>query len=192
MTDLLYNIFMDPIPQEASNQMQKVLELLRHDLATIRTGRATPSLVENIVINAYNGSAKLKVIELATIAAQDTQTLIITPFDHATIHEIEKGIQEANIGISPVIDSTIIRISLPPLSTERRQELIHLMKQKLENGKILVRQARQDAMNNLKKDDSLSEDELRRLEKEVQMVTDKFMLQVDNLGKQKEEELLQI
>ena len=188
---MLYNIFMDPIPQEASVQMQKVLELLKHDLATIRTGRATPSLVENIVINAYNGSAKLKVIELATIAAQDTQTLVITPFDHATIHEIEKGIQEANIGISPVIDSTIIRISLPPLSTERRQELIHLMKQKLENGKILLRQSRQEGMTEVKKLDT-SEDETKRLEKEVQTTTDKFMAQVESLGKQKEEELLSI
>lgn len=182
---------MDPIPQDVSTQMTKVLDLLKHDLATIRTGRAAPSLVENIVINAYNGSAKLKVIELATIAAQDNATLVITPFDHATIHEIEKGIQEANIGVSPVIDSTIIRISIPPLSTERRQELIHLMKQKLENGKILIRQARQDGMTAVKNSE-LSEDETKRLEKEVQTVTDKFMGQIDSLGKQKEEELLQI
>lgn len=183
---------MDQLVIQTQSKMQKVLELLKHDLATIRTGRATPSLVENIVVNAYGGSAKLKIIELATIAAQDTQTLVITPFDHATIHEIEKGIQEANIGVSPVIDSTIIRISLPPLSTERRQELIHLMKQKLENGKILVRQARQDGMNEIKKDDSLSEDEIKRLEKEVQATTDKYILQIDVMGKQKEEELLQI
>lgn len=183
---------MDPINQEITARMQKVLDLLKHDLATIRTGRASPSLVENIVISAYGGSARLKVIELATIAAIDSQTLVITPFDHATIHEIEKGIQEANIGVSPVVDSTLIRISLPPLSTERRQELIHLTKQKLENGKILIRQARQDGMGEIKKDDSLSEDETARLEKEVQATTDKFMMQVESMGKQKEEELLQI
>lgn len=183
---------MDLIPQEVGNHMQKVLDLLKHDLATVRTGRATPSLVENIVISAYGGSAKLKVIELATIAASDTQTLVITPFDHATIHEIEKGIQEANIGVSPVVDSTLIRITLPPLSTERRQELIHLMKQKLENGKILLRQARQEGMNEVKKNDTLSEDEVKRMEKEVQAVTDKYMLAIEALGKQKEEELLQI
>lgn len=183
---------MEPLIQEVSSHMEKVLELLRHDLATIRTGRAAPSLVENIVINAYGGSAKLKVIELATISTQDSQTLVITPFDHATIHELEKGIQEANIGVSPVVDSTVIRISLPPLSLERRQELIHLMKQKLENGKILLRQARQDGMTQVKKDDSLSEDEIKRLEKEVQAATDKYILSIENLGKQKEEELLQI
>jgi len=183
---------MDPLIQQTAANMQKVLDLLKHDIATIRTGRAAPSLVENIVINAYDGSAKLKIIELATVAALDSQTLVITPFDHSTIHDIEKGIQEANIGVSPVVDSTLIRISLPPLSTERRQELIHLMKQKLENGRILLRQARQEAMNEIKKDDDWSEDEVRRLEKEVQATVDKFMLQVDSLGKQKEEELLQI
>lgn len=183
---------MDPVAQEASEKMQKVLDVVKHDLATVRTGRATPSLVENIVINAYGGSAKLKVIELATIAAQDLSTLLITPFDHATIHEIEKGIQEANIGLNPVVDSTAIRINLPPLSTERRQELIQLMKQKLENGKILIRQARQEAMAAIKKDEELSEDDIVRLEREVQNVTDKFVAQVDTLGKQKEEELLQM
>lgn len=183
---------MDPLIQSTSANMQKVLDILKHDIATIRTGRAAPSLVENIVINAYDGSAKLKVIELATVAALDTQTLVITPFDHSTIHDIEKGIQEANIGVSPVVDSTLIRISLPPLSTERRQELIHLMKQKLENGRILLRQARQEAMNEIKKSDEWSEDEVHRLEKEVQATVDTFMGQVDALGKQKEEELLQI
>ena len=183
---------MDPVASEASEKMQKVLDVVKHDLATVRTGRATPSLVENIVINAYGGSAKLKVIELATIAAQDLSTLLITPFDHATIHEIEKGIQEANIGLNPVVDSTAIRINLPPLSTERRQELIQLMKQKLENGKILIRQARQEAMAAIKKDEELSEDDIVRLEREVQNVTDKFVAQVDTLGKQKEEELLQM
>ena len=183
---------MDPVAAEASEKMQKVLDVVKHDLATVRTGRATPSLVENIVINAYGGSAKLKVIELATIAAQDLSTLLITPFDHATIHEIEKGIQEANIGLNPVVDSTAIRINLPPLSTERRQELIQLMKQKLENGKILIRQARQEAMAAIKKDEELSEDDIVRLEREVQNVTDKFVAQVDTLGKQKEEELLQM
>ena len=183
---------MDPVATDASAKMQKVLDIVKHDLATVRTGRATPSLVEDIVINAYGGSAKLKVIELATIATQDTQTLLITPFDHATIHEIEKGIQEANIGLNPVVDSTAIRINLPPLSTERRQELIHLMKQKLENGKVLIRQARQEAMTAIKNDNELSEDDAQRLEKEVQTVTDKFVAQIDSLGKQKEEELLQM
>lgn len=183
---------MDPVIQETSSRIHKVLDLLKNDLTTVRTGRAAPSLVENIVINAYGGSAKLRVMEMATVHAQDLQTLVITPFDQSTIHELEKGIQEANIGLNPVVDAPIVRITIPPLSQERRQELIHLMKQKLENGRIMVRQARQDGMNDVKKNDELSEDEEARLEKEIQKLTDDAMGQIEAMGKQKEEELLQI
>lgn len=183
---------MDPLIQEIQGRMQKILEVLKTDLATVRTGRATPSLVENIVINAYGGSARLKVMELATIGAPDVTTLQISPFDQSTIHEIAKGIQEANTGLNPVVDAPIIRISLPPLSQERREELIHLMRQKLENGKVMVRQARQDAMNEVKKANDLSEDDERRLEKEIQKATDDFMAQIEAMGKQKETELLQM
>jgi len=181
---------MDSLVQETSSRMSKVLDVLRTDLATVRTGRATPSLVENIVISAYSGSTRLKVMELATIGAPDPQTLQITPFDPATIHEIAKGIMEANTGLNPTVDSPVIRISIPPLSQERRQELIHLCHQKLENGKVMIRQSRQDAMNEIKKADDLSEDERKRLEKDIQRATDDFMAQVEAMGKQKENELL--
>lgn len=183
---------MDPLIQEMTQRMTKVLDVIGNDLATIRTGRAAPSLVENISILAYGGSTRLKVMELATVHASDPQTLVITPFDPSIIGEIKKGLEEANTGLTPVIDTALIRISIPPLSQERRQELIHLMKQKLENGRILVRQARQDAMTDIKKDEEMSEDEQKRLEKEVQRVTDEMMGKIDNLGKQKEEELMQI
>lgn len=181
---------MDPLIEDTKGRMHKVLDLLKTDLATIRTGRATPALVENIIVTAYGGSTKLKVMELATVAAIDTQTLVITPFDQSIIRDIEKGIQEANTGLNPVIDAPVIRITLAPLSQERRQELIHLMKQKLENGKIMIRQVRQDAMNDVKKDEDLSEDEAKRLEKEVQRVTDELMSEVEAMGKKKEEELM--
>lgn len=183
---------MDPILQETRAKMQKVFELIKNDIATVRTGRASPSLVENISVSVYGGTARMRVMELATVSAPDSQTLTITPYDASIIHEIQKGIMEANTGLNPVVDTPIIRISIPPLSQERRQELIHLMKQKLENGRILIRQARHDAMGEVKKDEELSEDDVRRLEKEIQTETDKFILEVDNLGKQKEEELLQI
>lgn len=179
------------IQQQTHDKMQKALDVLKTDLATIRTGRATPSLVENIMVSAYGGSAKMKVMELATIAAQDTQTLIITPFDHTVINELAKGIQEANTGLTPVVDGQVIRISLPQLSQERREQLIHLMKQKLENGKIMIRQIRHDAMNEIKKEE-LPEDDEQRLEKEVQLITDDYTGHIDELGKKKEEELLQI
>jgi len=165
---------MDQLLQDTRHRMQRSLDVLRDDLNTIRTGKASPSLVENLVISAYGGTTKLKVMELATVAASDAQTLQITPFDPSIAGEIQKGIQDANTGLSPVVDGPLIRISIPPLSQERREQLIHLMKQKLENGKILVRQARHEAMTDLKKAE-LPEDEERRLEKEVQKLTDEFM-----------------
>lgn len=174
-------------------QLQKVLEVIRNDIATIRTGRATPALVENIVVKAYGGSAHMRVVELATIAATDTQTLVITPFDASIIQEIAKGIQETNVGLNPVVDGQVIRISLPPLSADRRQELIKAMKQKLENGKIMVRQVRHEKMDAIKKlhtDKTITEDEQGRLEKDVQKLVDETIETTESLGKKKEEELL--
>lgn len=186
--------FMDLVVQ-AKEQMQKVLDLLKNDLATVRTGRAAPSLVENIVVSVYGGSTRLKVMEVATIASSDPQTLLLTPFDASIIGEIQKGIMEANVGLTPSSDGQVIRISIPPLSEERRQQLIKLMHQKLENGKIMVRQIRHEAMNEIKKqhsDKTISEDEMKRLEKEIQKETDLITEEIEGMGKRKEEELLQI
>src|SRR5690242_16560558 len=183
---------MDPIAQTTSSQMQKILGVIQDDLNTVRTGRATPSLVDHLEVVVYGGSTRMKIMELATVAVSDPQTIVITPFDKSILDEMQKGILEANIGFTPSNDGTVIRISIPPLSEERRQELIHLMKQKLENGRIMIRQARHEAMEELKKDEELSEDELHRLEKEVQKITDDFVEKVDVMGNQKEEELLQI
>lgn len=177
------------------SQLQRVLDVIRGDLATIRTGRATPSLIENIVVSVYGNTTKLRVMEVATIAATDPQTLAVTPFDGSIIGEIQKGIEVANVGLNPVIDGTLIRISIPPLSQERRTELTHLMKQKLENGKIMVRQARHEGMEGVKKmlnNKEISEDDATRVEKEIQNLIDKTTEEIDLLGKKKEEELLQI
>lgn len=177
---------------ELNQRMQKVLEVLKIDLSTVRTGRATPSLVENVVINAYGGSAKMRVMELATISTSDSQTILITPFDQSIIGEINKGIMEANIGLTPVIDGQNIRISIPLLSEERRQQLVQLVNQKLEGAKIQVRQVRHEGMTDVKKDEEISEDEVARLEKEIQRLTDETIAQIDALGKKKEEELMQV
>lgn len=178
--------------EEIRKKFAKILDIIQNDLATVRTGRAAPSLVEHIMISCYGGTQKLRVVELATIVAQDTQTIVITPFDNSIIGEVQKGITEANAGLNPIIDGQIVRISIPQLSEERRQELIHLMKQKLENGRIMARQIRHEAMNDVKKEKEISEDEVSRLEKEIQKLTDKLMEDIDIMGKKKEEELLQI
>lgn len=183
---------MDPnLIANTREQMRKALDILRGDIATIRTGKAAPSLVENIVVSVYNGTTKLRVMEVATVNAQDAQTLVLTPFDASIIEDIRKGIMESGAGLNPSSDGQILRISIPPLSEERRQELIHLMNQKLENGRVMLRQLRHEAINDLKKGD-LPEDENDRFEKEVQRATDDFVAEIDALGKKKEEELMQI
>jgi len=181
--------------EEIRLKMQKVLDLLKSDLATVRTGRAAPSLVENITLSVYGGTQKLKLMELASITTADSQTLVITPFDASIIGEIQKGILEANIGLNPSNDGQVIRITVPQISEERRKELVHLMHQKLENARIMVRQIRHEAMVHIKKmhtEKNISEDEAERQEKEVQKLTDEFMLDIEGIGKKKEEELLQI
>lgn len=183
------------ITQKTKQQLEKVLEVLKVDLGTIRSGRAAPSLVENLVISVYGGTTKMKVLELATVGTTDAQTLVLTPFDQSIINEIQKGIQDANTGLTPVVDGQVVRIAIPQLSEERRNELIKLMKHKLENGKIMVRQIRHEEMSDIKKkleNKEISEDDLTRLEKEVQRIVDETIETVERYGKQKEDELMSI
>ncbi len=186
---------MQDVLKNLKEQIQKVLDVIKTDLSTIRTGRATPSLVENIPIVTYGGSTKLKVLELATISASDPQTLVITPFDQSTREDIRKGILESGAGLNPVDDGRVIRITIPPLSQERREELTKLMRHKLENGRIMIRQARHEAMAEIKRmheEKMISDDDMHRLEKEVQKIIDETMETIDSMGKQKEEEIMQI
>jgi ribosome recycling factor len=124
---------MDDTVSQMREKMQKALLVLQQDLSTVRTGRAMPSLIENVVVSVYGGAQRLMIKELTTISASDPQTLVLQPFDPSIAGEIQKGIMEANIGLTPSSDGNVIRISIPPLSEERRKELIKLMKQKLEN-----------------------------------------------------------
>ncbi len=186
---------MDETVSEMRQKMQKALLVLQEDLSTVRTGRAMPSLVENVVVSVYTGTQRLKIKELAQISASDPQTLVLQPFDPSIAAEIQKGIMEANIGLTPSSDGNIIRISIPPLSQERRVELIKLMKQKLESGKIVIRQIRQDARNIVRKqhnDKEISEEQMYRVDQEIQKITDEVMIPVDEMGNKKEAELMQI
>lgn len=176
-------------------KMEKALEVVRGDLATVRTGRATPALLENVIISCYGGSQRLKIMELCNIAASDPQSLTLTPFDPSIVEEIRKGILASGIGLNPILDGNLIRINIPPLTEERRQEMVKLVKQKIEGGRIMIRQIRHDQMQHLKRQfDSgeISEDEQMHLEKELQELTDKMMQEIEVLGEEKEKELLQI
>ncbi len=175
--------------------MKKAFEVTTQDLSSIRSGRATPALVEHIVIPAYGGSQRLKLLELATITSMDAKTLVIAPYDPSQLPEIEKGILEANVGLTPVVDNDSIRITIPPLSEERRQEYIKLAKTKLEAGRIMIRQARQEAMKDLRRavdEKAITEDAQKHAEKKVQELTDEMIAEIDGMGKKKEEELLQV
>jgi ribosome recycling factor len=185
---------MNDIQTEVKQRMQKVIDSVRQDFGSVRTGKASPSLVENIVIKAYGGTQPLRVMELATIHVQDPHTLILTPFDHSIIGEIEHGISDEQIGINPIVDGSFLRINLPPLSEERRREFVKLINQKAETGKVMVRQTRQDGMGKAKKLESqdVSEDEIIRIEKEIQRLTDDFTEQIDMLADQKEQELMKV
>ncbi len=177
------------------SKMQVVLDLVNADIAGIRTGRAVPALVEGLSVDVYGGQQKLKIQELATISAPDSQTLVIDPWDKSIIGEIRQGILVANIGLNPSIDGEIIRISLPPLTTEDREKYVKLLSTKLENGRIMVRQARGDVMHEIKKQfdaKEITEDEKFAQEKKTQDITDEFIAKIDAEKKKKRQELLQI
>lgn len=185
----------EPILSRTRDHMKKAIEVTSGDLSSIRSSRATPALVENIMISAYGGSQKLRVMELATISSMDAKTIMIAPYDPSTITEIEKGIGTANTGLVPVVDGEIIRITIPPLSQERRLEYLKLAKAKLESGKVMVRQIRHEAMKDLKKaadDKSISEDQQKYGDKLVQEMTDEMTAELEGMGTRKEAELMQV
>src|SRR3989344_4938794 len=185
----------DQLLSQTRDRMRKAFEVTQTDLSSIRSGRATPALVENIVVSAYGGSQKLRILEMATITTMDAKTIVIAPYDPSQIADVEKGILEANAGLTPVVDGEIIRITIPPLSEERRQEYIKLARAKLESGRIMIRQVRNDAMRDLKKaqeEGNVREDERKHGEKKVQELTDEMIAELDGLENRKEQELLQV
>jgi ribosome recycling factor len=187
---------MDSQIQAATKQrMERALQVLKDDFGTVKTGKANPQLVENIVIKAYGGSAMLKVNELATIHVQDASTVVITPFDHSVIGDIERGISDSQMGLGISVDGSIIRITVPPLTQERREEFVKLVHKKAENGKIMIRQARaesNDEIGKMKKNNEITEDDEKRLEKEVQKLTDEYVEKIDEIEKMKEQELMTV
>lgn len=173
-------------------RMEQAVEAVRRDSAGIRTGRAAPSLVEGIIVDAYGGASRLRVMELASVTVPDAQTLLIAPWDKSVIGEIKKAIDQANIGLNPVTNSDVIRITLPPLTGEDREKYIKLLHQKLENGRIMIRQIRQDGMRDIKKgfeDKTVTEDQRVVQEKKLQELTDRFVGKIEEVGRAKEEEL---
>lgn len=176
-------------------KMQGVVSVVAGDIASIRTNRAAPSMIEDMSVLVYGGTQKLTVKELATISSRDPQTLLIDPWDKSIIGEIAKGIIAGNIGLNPIVDGEMIRINIPPMTSEDREKYVKILSVKLEAGKVMIRQIRGDVMHDLKKsfeEKEISEDEKFASEKKVQEITDEFTGKIEEMGKKKEEELLAI
>lgn len=181
---------MDPVLQEASVRINAAIDHLKTELSTIRAGRANPSLVENVPVMAYGSRMKLN--EVGTISAPQPTLLTVQVWDAGLLHDVVKAIQEANLGLNPSFEGQVIRLPIPPLTAERREEFVKLSHQKIETARIEIRQIRQDIRETWQKDDSLGEDEFERRTKILQDLIDKSTGIVEDLGKQKEMELQQI
>lgn len=178
-----------------SSKMQASVDALINDIGGIRTGRATPSLVENIVVPAYGGTQRLRVMEVASITAPDPSQLVISPWDKSIIGDIKKGLLEANIGMNPNIDGEIIRIVMPPMTTEDREKYVKILSVKLEGGRVTIRQIRADIMHDIKKQfeaKEITEDEHFGQEKKLQELTDSFIAKIELAGEIKKKDLLQV
>ena len=180
---------MDNVITSLENKFAKILSVVETDLSTIRTGKATPHLIENLIVDAYE--SKMKLLELATISATDASTLIVTPFDIANLETIIKAISTANLGLTAIPEDTKIRCVVPPLSEERRKEFVKLASTKIEGGKVMVRQARHEAMEEVGKIAS-DEDSKTRMQKEIQKLTDETVAKLDEMASLKEKELMAI
>lgn len=180
---------------QTRQRMEKSLEVLREQISVIRTGRASSSLIENVVCKVYQGTQLLRLKELASITSPDPQNLLIQPWDGSITGEIKQGILAANIGLTPVVDGGVIRVAIPALTGERRQEYIKLLRQKTEEARIALRNIRRDQMIEIKEDfenKKMSEDDKFRKEEELQKITDEYIGKVEEIEKRKEGELLQV
>jgi len=182
--DILWNI---------EEKMEKSVEVLKGELATIRTGRATPALIEHIKVDYAGIPTPLK--QIAGISVPEARLLVIQPWDRSSINNIEKAILKSDLGLNPTSDGNLIRINIPTITEERRQELIKVVRKRVEEGRIAIRNLRREAMEELKrleKNKDISQDEERRALDQLQKLTDNFIAQAGQIGQDKEAELVEV
>jgi ribosome recycling factor len=178
---------------DANARMKKAVDHTLHEFSTIHTGKASPAMVESVMVEAYGSMMPLK--GCAAITTPDPRMIQIQPWDKGVLRAIEKALQMANIGVNPVVDGSLIRLPFPELSRERRQEFVKTAQRLAEEGRVAVRHVRRDAMEaakKLKKDGKISEDDEKRLEKDVQTATDKAIKDIDSHLAHKEKDLLTV
>ena len=179
--------------KEAQQRMQAALEVLEEDLTGIRTGRASPALIEKLPVEYYG--ATLPLIQMATISVPESRQLLIRPFDASTLKNIERAILASELGLTPNNDGKSIRLNLPPLTEERRRELVRVVHGRLEECKVAVRNVRRDVIKDLKdfeKEKLISEDELNGAEEELKELTTDMVDKIDEIGARKEKEILEV
>ena len=183
----------DEFLADAKERMQKSVESTRNELGTIRTGRASPHLLDRLSIDYYGAQTPLK--QLAQVAATDARMLTVTPYDKSSINAIEKAVMESDLGLTPSNDGNVIRLQIPELTEERRKELVKVVHQVAEDGRVAVRNVRRDVMQDLrelKKEGEAGSDEEHHGETELQKATDTAIGEIDSLLKGKEEEILEV
>lgn len=181
--------------KSAEEAMTKAVEHAIHEFAAVRTGKASPALVENIDVMVQSYGSHMKLKQLAMISTPEARTIRIEPFDPSTLKDIERAINESKLGLNPAVEGKLVRLHIPELSTERRQQLVKTIKQMGEEARVRVRSARRDALETLKKqekDGEITEDDLHRGEKEVQNITDKKIGEIDQHLASKEKELMTV
>jgi ribosome recycling factor len=178
---------------DATEKMHKAISHLKEELAAIRTGRATPALLNRVTVDYYGTPVPLN--QLANFSVPEPRLLLIQPYDKGAIAAIEKALQSSDVGITPSNDGNVIRLSFPPLTEERRRDLVKIVHQRAEDGRIAVRNVRRhhkDELEKLEREHTISEDDLKRAEKELQKLTDQFVAEVDEIQRHKEHELLEV
>jgi ribosome recycling factor len=179
--------------KEAKSKMEATLEAVRREFASVRTGKATPALLDTVRVEAYG--SKMPLNQVATVSTPEPALLVVQPFDRSLLKDIEHGIVAAGLGFNPANDGNLIRIPVPPLNQERRKEYVKLLHKMAEDGKVSIRHARQEARDDIKqkmKDHEVPEDEGRKQEAEAQKLTDQYIGKIDDLLKHKEAEVMQV
>ena len=178
---------------DVEGKMDRAIEALKRELNTLRTGRATPSLIENVTVDYYGVPTPLK--QIASISAPDARAILVQPWDKQSLREIEKSLLKSDMGFNPSNDGNIVTVPIPPLNTERRQELVRLLKRKIEDGKVSVRNVRrggQETLRRMERDKLISQDRVRRAQEQLQKATDGHTQTMDQVAAAKEAEIMQV
>lgn len=178
------------ILRDIENRMKKSVEAAQHDFATLRTGRANPALLDALKVDYY-GQA-LPINQLGSVSAPEPRLLVIQPWDKASLGPIEKAITRSDLGLTPTNDGIVIRLQVPVLTQERRKDMVKQLQQKAEAARVAVRNIRRDGNEQFKRDETLTDDDIKRSEKDVQKIADRYIAEVDTLQKAKEAELLEV